>query len=168
MTDQHDYQRDVYFGLHDSPVQRHFRKVAPMPYGVVMLPWDGMTEDDLRNEYRTMKKLGFTNLKQIMETSEWSQERLLGIALEEGIIPYWYGEGGWEHITDELLTKLHIPVDTPIQDIRQHPAMVEYQTDVLRKRLSYKKFRGSSGVASIVFGFQGDPSTIQNTPDPEL
>ena len=168
MTDSHDYQRDLYFQLHDSEMQRHFRKVAPMPYGVVMLPWDGMTEEELRNEYRTMKKLGFTNLKQIMESPEWDKERLLTIAMEEGIIPFWYGEGGWEHITDELLTKLNIPLDTPIEDIRQHPAMVDYQNEVLRKRIPYDKFRGSSGVASIVFGFQGDLSTIQITPDPEL
>ena len=54
MADQHDYQRDLYFDLHDSPMQRHFRS-GPHAYGVVMLPWDGMSEDELRQNIITMK-----------------------------------------------------------------------------------------------------------------
>lgn len=29
--------------LHDTPMQRKLRKLAPMPVGCVFLPWPGMT-----------------------------------------------------------------------------------------------------------------------------
>ena len=92
--------------LHDSPMQRKLRRLAPMPVGSVFLPWPGMTEDDARAHFRTMKKLGYTCLKQTMPTPEWPTERTLRLALEEGILPFWYAEGGYEDITPALLKKL--------------------------------------------------------------
>jgi beta-galactosidase len=100
-----EFYHDLYDSMHDSPMQQKFRKLAPMPYGVVFLPWAGMTEDDMRRHFRMMKELGFTNLKQTMGTKAWPREKILSVALEEGIIPFWYGEGGWEDITPELLKK---------------------------------------------------------------
>jgi beta-galactosidase len=89
-----EFHHDLYDAMHDSPMQQKFRKIAPVPYGVVFLPWAGMTEKEMRKHFRMMKELGFTNLKQTMGTEEWPRDEVLRIALEEGIIPFWYGEGG--------------------------------------------------------------------------
>jgi beta-galactosidase len=124
-----------YDQMHDSPMQQKFRKIAPMPFGVVFLPWAGCTEQDMRKHFRMMKELGFTNLKQTMATPEWSEEKIHSIALEEGIIPFWYGEGGWEDITPELLKKLGLSPKMSIAEARVHPKMLEYQKKVLEKHI---------------------------------
>ena len=130
------YHHDLYDSMHDSPMQQKFRKIAPMPYGVVFLPWAGCTEEDMRKHFRMMKKLGFTNLKQTMGSPEWPRNEILRIALEEGVIPFWYGEGGWEDITPELLKKLGLPKKMSIQEARKHPKMLAYQKKILEKHLS--------------------------------
>jgi len=141
-----EFLTSLYDKLHDSPMQQKFRQIAPMPFGVVFLPWAGCTEQDMRNHFRMMKKLGFTNLKQTMETPEWSEKEILRIALEEGIIPFWYGEGGWEPITPELLKKLGIPAGTSMEEIRKNPKMLEYQKTVLYKHLEmWKKTKRQGG-----------------------
>ena len=103
-----EFLTKLYDQLHDSPMQQKFKQIAPMLFGVVFLPWAGCTEQDMRHHFRMMKELGFTNLKQSMATPEWPLKEIQRIALEEGIIPFWYGEGGWETITPELLQKLGI------------------------------------------------------------
>ena len=55
-----------------------------------------------------MKKLGFNALKQIMPLPTWTIEQISLIALEEGIMPWWYGEGGYEEITPTLLEQLGV------------------------------------------------------------
>ena len=132
---QDEFLTELYDSLHDSPMQQKFKRIAPMPYGVVFLPWAGCTEQDMREHFRLMKKLGFTNLKQTMDTPEWSSSETLRIALEEGIIPFWYGEGGWEDITTELLKKLKLPANMSIQEARKNPVMLAYQQKVLQKQL---------------------------------
>lgn len=130
-----EFLHDLYDKMHDSPMQQKIRKIAPMPFGVVFLPWAGCTEQDMREHFRLMKKLGFTNLKQTMATPEWPEKETLRIALEEGIIPFWYGEGGWEDITPDLLNKLGISVDMPIKQIRTDQRMLDYQQTILKKHL---------------------------------
>ncbi len=130
-----EYLTSIYDKLHWSPMQEKFRQIAPMPFGVVFLPWAGCTEADMRKHFRMMKQLGFTNLKQTMGTPEWPEKEVLRIALEEGIIPFWYGEGGWEPITPALLKHLGIPETTPIAEVRSHPKMLDYQNKVLWKHL---------------------------------
>ena len=105
-ADDDPFLNKLFDRLHDSPMQRKIRDLAPMPFGVVFLAWKGMTEQEMREHFRLMKKLGFHNLKQTMGTPEWTQSRVLEVALEEGVIPFWYGEAGWEAITPELLAKL--------------------------------------------------------------
>ncbi|MGK7961261.1 beta-galactosidase trimerization domain-containing protein [Crocosphaera sp.] len=95
----------------------------------------GEGEAEIREHFRTMKALGFTSLKQFFPISGWTSEQLAMIALDEGIIPWWYGEAGWEAITDELLDQLAIPRNTDIAAIRTHPKMVAYQTARLRDRV---------------------------------
>jgi len=131
-----EFYHDLYDSMHDSPMQQKFRKLAPVPYGVVFLPWAGMTEDDMRKHFRMMKELGFTNLKQTMGTKAWPREKILSVALEEGVIPFWYGEGGWEDITPTLLKKVGLPEDMEVKEARIHPKMIEYQNTVLAKHLS--------------------------------
>ncbi|MDR2913973.1 MAG: beta-galactosidase trimerization domain-containing protein [Tannerella sp.] len=140
-----EFLHDLYDKMHDSPMQQKIRKIAPMPFGVVFLPWKGCTEQEMRDHFRLMKKLGFTNLKQTMETPEWPESETLRIALEEGIIPFWYGEGGWEDITPELLKKLGIPSDTPIEKIRKDQRMLDYQKKVFEKQLAGWKMDKTEG-----------------------
>ena len=165
----HDYHHDLYDSLHDSPMQRKFRRLAPMPYGVVFLPWKGMTEADMRREYRTMRELGFTNLKQTMPVPGWPTEKILSVALEEGIIPFWYGEGGWEDITPELLRRTGLPEDTPIDEALAHPKMWEYQTQVLRRRIGYEpirtaKIEGEVLEAAGLETWEGETLRLHNDP----
>ncbi len=131
-----NFHHELYDSMHDSPMQQKFKKLAPMPYGVVFLPWAGMTEDEMRKHFRMMKELGFTNLKQTMGTPEWPEKEVLRIALEEGIIPFWYGQGGWEDITPDLLKKVGLSQKMSIQEAREHPKMIAYQNKVLEKHLS--------------------------------
>ncbi|NQZ78407.1 MAG: beta-galactosidase, partial [Ekhidna sp.] len=136
IAQEDEFYHDLYDKMHDSPMQQKFRKLAPMPYGVVFLPWAGASEEDLRKHFRMMKELGFTNLKQTMGTAEWPTRETLKIALEEGIIPFWYGQGGWEDITPELLKKVGLPKNMSVKEAREHPKMIAYQTKVLEKHIS--------------------------------
>jgi len=143
---QHDFLHDQYDQRNDSPTQRKFRKLAPMPAGVVYIQRPGEGENEIRAHFQLMKKLGFTNLKQIMPLPDWNHEAIQLIALEEGIIPWWYDEGGWETITDSLLTKLKIPLDLSDEAIRSHPKMESYQNNVLKERiLAYSSYENESG-----------------------
>lgn len=131
----HDYLHDLYDQMHDSPMQRKFREIKPMPTGVVYLQRPGEGEAEIRQHYRLMKELGFNALKEIGAVPGWTIQQLEMIALEEGLIPWWYGEGGWENITDDLLAKLGIPSGTSMEQIRVHPKMLEYQYNVMKQRI---------------------------------
>ncbi len=141
-----NFYHDLYDQLHDSPTQQNFRKINPLPAGVVYIQHPGEGEAEIREHFRMMRSLGFNSLKQIMTIPGWTLEDIQLIALEEGLIPWWYGQGGWETITDELLRKLKIPIDADAKTIREHPEMVKYQTGVLRKRiLRLKEYREMHG-----------------------
>jgi beta-galactosidase len=132
----HDFLHDRYDALHDTPMQRRLRELAPMPVGVVFLPWPGMSEKEARDHFRLMRKLGFTCLKQTMPTPEWPTERTLALALEEGILPYWYGEAGGDPLTPALLRKLGLPPDLSADEAAAHPAMAAHQHAILRRRIA--------------------------------
>lgn len=148
---EHNFLHDKYDALHDSPMQQKFRQIAPMPFGVVFLPWAGCTEEDMRHHFRMMKELGFTNLKQTMATPEWPDHETLRIALEEGIIPFWYGEGGWEPITPELLGKLGLPENMEIKQAREHPKMLVYQKEILFNHLDAWKKNPAEYTGKVYF-----------------
>jgi beta-galactosidase len=126
---------EKYDQLHWSDKQEKYRIIHPMPAGVVYIQRPGETEDDMRWHFRKMKELGYNALKQIMTNEDWSQEDVQLIALEEGIIPWWYGDGGWAPITDALLKELKISKKLSPAEIRNHPRMQEYQYNVLRERI---------------------------------
>lgn len=132
---QHDFQVELYDKLHDSPTQQKFDKIAPWPVGCVYIQHPGEGEAEMREHFRLMKKLGFTALKQVMNCPGTTRNEIKMIALEEGIIPWWYGQGGWEAVTPELLQKLGIPEDTPMTELRQNEKFLDYQHNVLKQRL---------------------------------
>ena len=144
----HDFRHDLYDQLHDSPQQQKFRTIAPVPAGVVYIQRPGEGEAEIRTHFRQMKALGFTNLKQIMALPDWTDEQIQLIALEEGIIPWWYGEGGWEPINDELIKQLKLPKNLSMKEVRRHPKMIAHQNEVLKRRIeqiiAYKKETGDS------------------------
>jgi beta-galactosidase len=121
--------------LHNSPMQQKLRKLAPMPAGVVFIQTPEHTEDDIRRDFRTIKSLGFNCLKGLYVLPGVDITRIEHIALDEGLIPYYYGEGGYEAITDELLTKLGIDANLPVAEVRNHPAFVAHQTQLIRDRI---------------------------------
>ena len=142
----HDFLHDLYDELHTSPRQEEFRKIRPMPAGVVYIQWPGEGEKEMREHFRLMKQLGFNCLKQIMTVPGWELEDVQLIALDEGLVPWWYNDGGWEPITDQLLKKLGIPADTDIADIREDPRMLAHQKEVMRQRiLKAKAYRAEHG-----------------------
>lgn len=164
--EEHDFMHELYEQLHDSPMQQKFRKIAPVPAGVVYIQRPGEGEKEIREHFQKMKALGFTNLKQIMTLPDWDHEAIQLIAIEEGLIPWWYGEGGWEPITDKLLKKLEIDQDLPLDKVRLHPEMIAYQMEVMKERVKtyrahYRKtgsreaFRGSSSAYNPIVGERG-------------
>ncbi len=141
-----EYDAERYNALHTSPRQAWYHELHPMPAGVVYVQHPDEGEEEMRWHFRTMKELGFNALKQIMPAEGWTVEDIQLVALEEGLIPWWYGEAGWEPITEELLHTLDIPADLPMAEIRKHPAMLAHQKEVLRQRIlktkAYKEEHG--------------------------
>lgn len=125
----------VYDKLHDSPMQQKFRQLSPMPTGVVYVQQPNEGEKEMREHFKNMKKLGFNALKQIMPLPTTSIEQISMIALDEGIIPWWYGEGGYETITEQLLTQLGIDKKLSIAAVMKNPNMMNYQKEVLKQRI---------------------------------
>ncbi|MCC5828504.1 MAG: beta-galactosidase trimerization domain-containing protein [Phycisphaeraceae bacterium] len=141
----HNYLHDLLDKLHETPMQRRMRKLAPMPIGCVFLQWPEMSEEDIRGHLRTMKELGYTNLKGIMICKGMTPLKLGRMALEEGIIPWWYDIGGYEEITPELLDKLGLPRDMDIDEAIDHPKMRAHQNEVMLKRLERKEAERLAG-----------------------
>jgi beta-galactosidase len=135
----HDFLHSRYDALHASPQQQKFRDLAPVPAGVVYIQHPGEGEEEIRWHFRKMKELGFTSLKQIMTVPGWTLEEVQLIALEEGLWPWWYGEGGWDPITPELVKELGLSKKLSSYELRRHPKMIEYQTEFLRERVKRKQ-----------------------------
>ena len=135
MHREHPFLTELYDRIHETPMQRKLRKIAPMPVGVVFVEWPGMAEEDARRHFRLMRKLGFTCLKGLHVCRGTDRARLMHVALDEGIIPWWYGEGGWEAITDGLLEHLGIPPETPVEQVRRDERMLAHQERVMRERI---------------------------------
>lgn len=116
-----------------------------------------------------MKKLGFTCLKQTMPTPEWPSEKTLKLALEEGIIPFWYAEGGYEDITPELLKKLGLPENMDIDEAIAHPKMWEHQKELLRQRITRPSLAlAAAGGEDEEKDASWVPSVVGNTKGHEL
>ena len=129
------YLVDRYDSLHDTPAQRRFRALAPMPAGVVYIQQPGEGDREMRAHFRQMRALGFNCLKQIIPLPDATVEDIQLVALEEGIIPWWFGEGGYEPVTPELSVRLQLPAGTSPGDALRHPAMIAHQHAQLRRRI---------------------------------
>ena len=147
VSDSNDpYLLRVYDRLHWSPMQEKFRAIAPLPVGAVYIQRPGEDQQDMRRHFRMMRTLGFTALKGIMAVPEWDRADIAMIALEEGIIPWWYGQAGWQTITPALLKKLGIPADMPMFEVRRDERMLAYQRDFLKSRIErLKQYRQEHG-----------------------
>jgi beta-galactosidase len=134
-NDEDAFLTRVYDSLHDSAMQRKLRRIRPIPFGVVFLPYPGVTEQQVREHLRTIRRLGFNCIKQFMATPQWSITRLRELALEEGLIPWTYGEGGWEEPDNDLLSRLGLPQDMAIGDVRQNRIFLDHQHQLMEDRI---------------------------------
>lgn len=156
-----DYAIDLYNKLNDTPMQQKLCRLGPMPIGCVFIQWPEMTCDDIRDHFRTMKELGFTCLKGIMTCPGTSHADVQRMALDEGLIPWWYAEGGWADITPELLEKLGLPVDMDIDEAMADPRMVAHQEQVMRKRIDRQERESGAPKPKVSPWLPGEPD-----PDP--
>jgi beta-galactosidase len=152
----------LYDRLHGTPTQRKYRKIAPVPVGVVFQEWPGMTLADMRREFRLMRRLGFTCLKQLLVLPGTDRRRAMHAALDEGILPWWYDEGGWEAVTPALLKRLHIPSGTPVERIRTNRRFLAHQTKVMRERIDRGEPPDKGGAVA------GEVEGLRLTPDPVI
>ena len=152
----------LYDRLHDTPTQRKFRRIAPIPVGVAFHERPGMTLADMRREFRLMRKLGLTCLKQCMVLPGTDQRKVMHAALDEGILPWWYDEGGWEAITPSLLRRLGIPAGTPIERIRTDKRFLAHQLKVMRRRIDKGEPPDKGGAAGA------EIEGLKVTPDHQL
>lgn len=140
------FLHEKYLSLHDSPRQAKFRRIRPWPVGCVFIQHPEMTMDDIRGHFRLMKRLGFTALKQCQVCRGTDKATVMHMALDEGIIPWWYGEAGWEDPTPEKLRELGLPEDTPIEALRENELWLKRQEAVMRERID-REARGEAGAA---------------------
>lgn len=128
-------ERDPWLSRHDSPVQQKLRRLRPWPVGSVFIERPGMSDAAIREHFRLMKRLGFTCLKQCQVCPGTDQRRVMHMALDEGIIPWWYGDAGFEDPTPELLKSLGIEPDIAPERLREHPKWIERQHGIMRERI---------------------------------
>jgi beta-galactosidase len=80
-------------------------------------------------------------------------QQISNLALDEGLVPFWYGIAGWEPITAPLLAQLGMPIPPDLnaasaqQQIQSDPRMQAYQTGVLRRRVAALGAMPASGCA---------------------
>ncbi len=137
----HDYLHQLHDSLHDTPMKRELRRLAPMPIGCVFIQWPSMSEEDVRGHFRAMKEAGFTCLKGLMTCPGTSRPKLQHMAIDEGLSPWWYDQGGWEDISPQLLTKLGLPADMDVDEAMAHPKMLEHQKQLMHDRVDRQAAR---------------------------
>ncbi len=158
LTDGH--MVELYNGMNETPMQRKLRRLAPVPIGCVFIQWPEMTMEDIRRHFRAMKDLGFTCLKNILTCPGTSLADVQRLALDEGLIPWWYAEGGWEDVTPELLARLGMPEDLDIERAMANPRMRAHQEQVMRRRIDRQDRAREADVTA------GNPF-LPGEPDPD-
>jgi len=136
MMSPHDpFLGERYLRLNETPMQRKLRRLRPWPVGVVFIERPGMSMDDIRAHFRSMRELGFNCLKQCQLCDRTDWRKVYNLALDEGIIPWWYGEAGWEEPTEEKLQALGLPADISPEALRTNPVWLQRQDAVMRARI---------------------------------
>lgn len=141
--------------LHATPQQAKLRAIRPWPVGVVFIERPGMTLAEIRGHFRLMKELGFNCLKQCELCPGTDRRAVLHAALDEGIIPWWYGEAGWEEPTPALLRTLGLPAGLAPEQLRVHPAWLAHQERILRARIDRRDPPPSAAAAHETDGLPG-------------
>ncbi|MCH8473878.1 MAG: beta-galactosidase trimerization domain-containing protein [Opitutales bacterium] len=144
MSQEDPFLKKRYLEIHDSPIQQKFRRISPWPVGCVFIESPGMTMEDIRSHFRLMKKLGYTALKQCQVCRGTDETAVFHMAIDEGITPWWYGEGGWEDPTPEKLKELGLPEDMPMEELRENEVWLERQKKLYHERVD-REARGESG-----------------------
>ncbi len=125
-------------------MQEKLQMLAPVPFGVVIIEKPGDTLATVAARMAQAAGEGFTALKQILlevplaesEASYLNRTKAwFSAALDAGLSPWWYGEGGWECFTVELLRELGLPEDAPPWQLAAAPAMRAYQAALQRDRV---------------------------------
>lgn len=129
------FLRALHDALHATPQQAKLRALRPWPVGVVFIERPGMTLAEIRGHFKLMKTFGFNCLKQCELCPETDRRAVLHAALDEGVIPWWYGEAGWEEPTPSRLRSLGLPADLAPEKLRTHPAWLARQERVHRARI---------------------------------
>jgi len=161
----------AYLSLNDSPQQRRFRRMAPMPIGCVFVEWPGMGLEDMRRHFRLMKELGYTCLKQLGTCPGTDRKAVMHAALDEGIIPWWYGEACFEEPTPALMHELGIPASTSVPEILEYPAYQQRQLSLMRARIDRGERKSAdvnlqAGVSQGATPFEPMPLSIGTELDP--
>lgn len=142
------YLTDLYLSLNDSPMQRKLRALRPFPVGVVLIQQRGQTLEDMKGTLATIKQTGFDSLKQIQllpaatdkdAAAPGLREQVQNAALDVGLYPWYYGQGGWTAIDEPLLRRLGIPATMPLPEIQRHPAMLAHQIAQMRARVAAER-----------------------------
>ncbi|MFO1447376.1 MAG: beta-galactosidase trimerization domain-containing protein [Opitutaceae bacterium] len=141
--------------LHATPQQAKLRAIRPWPVGVVFIERPGMTLADIRGHFRLMKELGFNCLKQCELCPGTDRRAVLHAALDEGIIPWWYGEAGWEDPSPDVLRALGLPPGLAPEKLRIHPAWLARQEGILRARIDRRDPPPSAAAAHETDGLPG-------------
>lgn len=139
-----------------TAIQEKFKRIRPWPVGCVFIEHPGMSEADIRRHFRLMRELGFTALKQCQTCRGMDRRRVMHIALDEGIIPFWFGEAGWEDPTPQLLSSIGLDPAMSIGALREHPTWLARQEKLMRDRID-GKLAGVSGNEDYGQLWAGEP-----------
>ncbi len=141
------YLKERYLSVNDSPMQQKLRTLKPFPVGVVYWQQRGAGLDSIRRDLQLIRSLGYTSLKQIQlqdpGNPEGFRESVYHMAIDEGIIPWYYGKGGWEQITASLLEKLGIESNPQknARGLQQDPRIRIYQDSILHRRVENMRYK---------------------------
>jgi beta-galactosidase len=128
----------------DCSLSTKISQLAPFPIAPVLIEQPGYTLLNVSQMFNQMYNEGFRAIKQILlsvdvmeseesylnRTKEWFH-----LALDNGLSPWWYEKGGWECITEELLTELNLTLTSDPWELEVNPQMIAYQIALQRSRI---------------------------------
>ena len=119
-------------------------QLSPLPCAAVIIEQPGDTLSTVSARMQQMRAEGFTAVKQILLAVPLSESEASYVnrtkqwfhaALDAGLSPWWYGDGGWECFTLELLSELGLSPTQPPWVLADEPAMRAYQLALQRRRV---------------------------------
>ncbi len=136
------YKTNLYWSLNNSQMQGKIRSIKPFPVGVVYYQQRGDNMDSVKKEFKVLKDLGFTSLKQVVlsapDNAPDFEKQVFYAALDAGITPWYYGAGGWDRISQRLVDSLGIKLAVNTKNlpvIESDERMLKYQDALLRSRI---------------------------------